>query len=68
MEKRTGDHLIDTPKNPEQLLPSKVCGHCAGTGMVCGNAPVIDSENCCADYANTVCPTCRGTGTIKREG
>lgn len=40
----------------------EVCDRCGGTGLICGHVPVIDSKNCCADYANAICPDCRGSG------
>jgi len=43
------------------------CDLCSGTGLVCRNTPVIDSKNCCVDYANAVCPKCKGNGVMMRE-
>ena len=42
------------------------CDLCSGTGLVCRNPPVIDSKNCCVDWANAVCPACKGSG-IRRD-
>lgn len=38
------------------------CPRCNGTGLVCGHEPVIGPGNCCVDFANAVCPECKGTG------
>jgi hypothetical protein len=38
------------------------CKRCAGTGLVCGHIPVIGPGNCCVDYANALCPECKGRG------
>jgi DnaJ-class molecular chaperone len=48
----------------EEKAPRKTCPTCAGTGLVCGHVPVIDSQNCCADFANALCPDCKGRGTV----
>ncbi len=42
------------------------CARCAGTGLVCGHIPVIGPGSCCVDYANALCPDCRGRG-VKGE-
>jgi hypothetical protein len=42
------------------------CERCAGTGLVCGHAPVVGPDNCCVDFANAICPECKGRG-VKGE-
>jgi len=42
------------------------CERCGGTGLVCGHTPVIGPDNCCVDFANAICPDCRGRG-VKGE-
>jgi hypothetical protein len=38
------------------------CKRCVGTGLVCGHEPVVGPHNCCVDYANAICPDCKGSG------
>ncbi len=60
-----GDPPIDDRK---AFLPPQIsCSECGGTGLVCGHEPEIGSGNCCVDYANAICPTCKGTGRIAPE-
>jgi DnaJ-class molecular chaperone len=47
---------------PTDAGTSEHCARCNGTGLVCGHIPVIGPGSCCVDYANAVCPDCRGTG------
>jgi len=53
---------IDKSEHQKPSKSSEPCERCAGTGLVCGVTPVIDSKNCCVDYANAVCPQCKGSG------
>lgn len=40
----------------------KICKRCGGTGLVCGHVPTITPGSCCVDYANAICPDCKGNG------
>lgn len=46
----------------------EVCERCRGTGLVCGHTPVIAPGSCCVDYANALCPDCKGRGVKSEEG
>jgi len=46
-------------QNPEMM---ECCDRCGGTGLVCGHTPVIAPGCSCVDYANAVCPDCKGRG------
>jgi hypothetical protein len=52
-------HVGEQPRNK---AGEEKCERCAGTGLVCGHTPVIGPGSCCVDYANAVCPDCRGRG------
>ena len=63
------DKVPDTGTAGDSVAPSSenrsgVCDRCGGTGLVCGHVPVIGPGNCCVDYANALCPDCKGRGRV----
>lgn len=49
----------------EERAPAEckeICERCGGTGLICGHIPVISPGSCCVDYANAICPDCKGAG------
>jgi DnaJ-class molecular chaperone len=63
-------HRLKTSGKESTVSEAEICKRCAGTGLVCGHEPTILSGACCVDYANAVCPDCKGTGrniVLKKE-
>ena len=56
-------------QNAEDRLQTRgdACNRCGGTGLICGHVPVIGPGSCCVDYANAVCPECKGRGVEGEE-
>jgi hypothetical protein len=55
----------EEPRERETKVEAGTCERCSGRGLVCGHVPVIDGGNCCVDFANAICPDCKGAGFVR---
>jgi hypothetical protein len=58
------EHEIVKKAENGEALNYVVCPRCLGTGLICACEPKISPGCCCADYANSICPECKGAGKI----